>query len=208
MTSSDISTGRRIARRNPASRNAILTAAFDLVTEMGYAKLTIEAIATRAGVGKQTIYRWWPSKGAVLLDAYLARTQGDVGNELALPDTGDLEMDLVTVLQATAAELRSPLFAAPLRALTVAVLEDPKLAEEYENRLNRPMRELKKERLRSAQRAGQLPPALDLDVAVDVLFAPLAQQWLFSAQPPSDDYARSLVETVLAGFRYERRGSS
>lgn len=200
MTSPD-SSRPRATRRNPASRTAILGAAFDLVTEVGYAKLSIEAIATRAEVGKQTIYRWWPSKGAVLLDAYLAHTQGDAGDEAALPDTGDLETDLVTALQATVAELRDPRFAVPLRALTVAVLEDPKLAEEYGIRLDQPTRELKKERLRSAQRAGQLPTALDLDVAIDLLFAPLAQQWLLGGEPPSDTYARSLVETVLSGLQ-------
>ena len=58
-------------RRNEASRRAILAAAFELVQEVGYAKLSIEGIAARAGVGKQTIYRWWPSKGAVLFDAFL-----------------------------------------------------------------------------------------------------------------------------------------
>lgn len=67
------------ARRSEQSRQAILSAAFDLVAESGYARLTIEAIAARAGVGKQTIYRWWPSKGAVLVDAFLSRTSDEEG---------------------------------------------------------------------------------------------------------------------------------
>lgn len=191
----------RSSRRNPASRRAILEAAFDLVAEVGYSKLSIEAIAARAGVGKQTIYRWWPSKGAVLLDAYLERTRGDAGDEAALPDSGDLRADLIAVLEAAVAELRDPAFAVPLRALTVAVLEDPELAAEYEHRLDAPMRELKKARLRAAQRAGQLPSDLDLDVAVDMLFAPVAQRWSSTGEPPSDDYVRTLVETVLSGLR-------
>ncbi|UTM35556.1 TetR/AcrR family transcriptional regulator [Rhodococcus pyridinivorans] len=194
------------SRRSPASRKAILDAAFDLVTEVGYSKLGIEAIAARAGVGKQTIYRWWPSKGAVLLDAYLAHTQGDAGDEASLPDTGDLRADLVAVLQATVAELRDPTFAVPLRALTVAVLEDPGLAAEYEHRLDAPMREMKKARLRAAQSAGQLPDDLDLDVAVDMLFAPVAQKWSTAGEPPSDDYVRTLVETVLSGLTRPSEG--
>ncbi len=194
------------SRRNPASRKAILDAAFGLVAEVGYSKLGIEAIAARAGVGKQTIYRWWPSKGAVLLDAYLAHTQGDAGDEAALPDTGDLRADLVAVLQATVAELRDPTFAVPLRALTVAVLEDPELAAEYEHRLDAPMREMKKARLRAAQSAGQLPDDLDLDVAVDMLFAPVAQKWSTTGEPPSEDYVRTLVETVLAGLTRSAEG--
>lgn len=194
------------SRRNPASRKAILDAAFGLVAEVGYSKLGIEAIAARAGVGKQTIYRWWPSKGAVLLDAYLAHTQGDAGDEAALPDTGDLRADLVAVLQATVAELRDPTFAVPLRALTVAVLEDPELAAEYEHRLDAPMREMKKARLRAAQSAGQLPDDLDLDVAVDMLFAPVAQKWSTAGEPPSDGYVRTLVETVLSGLTRPSEG--
>lgn len=60
------------SRRSERSRRAIFDAALTLVGEVGYDKLTIEGIASRAGVGKQTIYRWWPSKAAVLLDAFTA----------------------------------------------------------------------------------------------------------------------------------------
>src|SRR5690606_25306680 len=74
-------------RRSERSRRAILDAARTLVAETGYPKLTIEAVAARAGVGKQTIYRWWPSKGALLLDAVLALSQTAEG-DITLPDTG------------------------------------------------------------------------------------------------------------------------
>ncbi|MFI6392252.1 TetR/AcrR family transcriptional regulator [Nonomuraea sp. NPDC050540] len=88
-----------MTRRNEASRQAILTAAFDLVGEIGYSKLSVEGIASRAGVGKQTIYRWWPSKGAVLLDALLMTMGGPV-RELkrrrlrAAQEAGQLDLDL------------------------------------------------------------------------------------------------------------------
>ena len=95
------------SRRSERSRTAILTAALDLVEEAGYAKTSVEGIAARAGVGKQTIYRWWPSKGAVLLDALLALSEGDEGVE-PLPDTGDLAADLKHVLRATVEELGNP----------------------------------------------------------------------------------------------------
>src|SRR5687768_4995339 len=65
-------TSPNAARRSEPARRAILAAALDQVAEVGYAKLSIEGIAGAAGVGKQTIYRWWPSKGAVLLDSLLA----------------------------------------------------------------------------------------------------------------------------------------
>ncbi|MFE0511741.1 TetR/AcrR family transcriptional regulator, partial [Streptomyces sp. NPDC058964] len=92
-------------RRSEKSRRAIYDAALALVGEVGYPKTTVEGIAARAGVGKQTIYRWWPSKADVLLEAFL-----DLGEQVAqaagqepyaFPDTGDLAADLRAVLRAT-----------------------------------------------------------------------------------------------------------
>jgi len=187
------------ARRNERSRQAILDAALDLAAELGYQKLTIEAVAARAGVGKQTIYRWWPSKGAVLFDALLARTQGADGSPGALPDTGDLATDLKTVLRATVAEFADPAFAGPIRALTVELAQDPELAEQYQQRLDRPMRELKKARLRAAQEAGELRADADLEVLVDLLFTPIAQRWLLRTGPLTPDYADAIVDHALHG---------
>ncbi|MGK5498236.1 TetR/AcrR family transcriptional regulator [Streptomyces sp. URMC 125] len=189
------------ARRSAASRAAILEAAFHLVGEVGYGKLSIEAIAARAGVGKQTIYRWWPSKGAVLFEAVFVRSFGDTENPAPLPDTGDLEADLRTVLRAIVLELADPEVDRPLRALTVAMLEDEALAREYRTRVEEPTREAKRARLRSAQRAGQLPASLDLDAAVDAIFAPMAQRWLHRAGPLTEEYADALLEITLGGLR-------
>ncbi|SDK73556.1 transcriptional repressor C-terminal [Nonomuraea maritima] len=89
------------------------------------------------------------------------------GGGSALPDTGDLEAELKTVLRATITELNDPRYDEPMRALNTEITHDPALAALYAERLDRPMRELKKQRLRSAQRAGQLAEDVDLDVAVD-----------------------------------------
>jgi AcrR family transcriptional regulator len=84
------------------------------VGEVGYAKLSIEGIAAAAGVGKQTIYRWWPSKGSLLFDAFLTLADdGQDGATAGLPDTGDLAADLKLVLRATAAELNDPRYDLP-----------------------------------------------------------------------------------------------
>ncbi|KOS53448.1 TetR/AcrR family transcriptional regulator [Rhodococcus rhodochrous] len=191
----------RSTRRSDAARTAILTAAVELVGEVGYSKSSIEAIATRAGVGKQTIYRWWSSKGSVLLDAYLnANVGGEPEDPQGLPNTGDLVADMRAVLRATVDELNDPRFERPLRALTVAVLEDESLAAEYSRRLDEPTRQMKKERLRAAQRQGQLSPDVDLDAVVDTLFAPVAQRWLLRSGPLTYEYTDHLVETVLTGL--------
>ncbi|MDO3701859.1 TetR/AcrR family transcriptional regulator [Micromonospora sp. C28SCA-DRY-2] len=190
------------SRRSQAARRAILTAALDLVSELGYAKLSIEGIASAAGVGKQTIYRWWPSKGALLFDAFLTLTTDgqDVG-EAALPDTGDLAGDLKAVLRATVEELNDPRYDQPMRALHTEVVHDPALAAAYQERLDGPLRELKKERLRAARRAGQLAEDVDLDVAVDLLFGPILNRWLQRTGPLTAEYADQVVDAALRGLR-------
>jgi len=186
-------------RRSETSRRAILDAAFALVGEVGYARLTIEGIAARAGVGKQTIYRWWPSKGAVLFDAFLALSEGADGDP-SFPDTGDLEADLKLVLRATVDELVDPRYDLPMRALNAAMVDDPVLAAEYAERLAAPMHELKRARLAGARDAGQLPRDVDLDLAVDLLWSPLQSRWLANGEL-TPTFADAVVETVLVGLR-------
>ncbi|VFA96516.1 TetR/AcrR family transcriptional regulator [Nocardia cyriacigeorgica] len=187
------------SRRSERSRQAILAATRELIDEVGYAKTSIEAIAARAGVGKQTIYRWWPSKGAVIFDSFLALSEG-IDNDMALPDTGDLRADLRQVMRATVAEFADPAFEKPIRALNTEIINDPSLAELYRDKLARPVDEVKKARLRSAQDAGQLAADADLDLVLEVLYAPLFQRWLLRTGPLTPEYADSLVELTLRAF--------
>ena len=189
------------ARRNEHSRQAILAATRDLIVELGYAKVSIETIAARAGVGKQTIYRWWPSKGAVVFDSVLDLSSDPSGEVAALPDTGDLEADLRLVMRATVTEFADPAFEAPIRALNTEIAHDPDLAALYRDRLARPADEAKKDRLRSAQRAGQLAADADLDLVLEVLYAPLYQRWLLRTGPLTESYADALVAITMNAFR-------
>lgn len=186
-------------RRSERSRQAILEATRELISEVGYAKLSVEAIAARAGVGKQTIYRWWRSKGAVVFDSFLALSEGVDG--MALPDTGDIEADLKAVIRATVAEFADPTFEAPIRALNLEIASDPDLAAQYREKLAGPVDEAKKERLRSAQRAGQIAADADLDLALELLYAPLYQRWLLRSGPLTPEYADAVVDHVLRALR-------
>ncbi|GAB3212505.1 TetR/AcrR family transcriptional regulator [Marinactinospora endophytica] len=188
------------ARRSERSRQAILTAARELVGETGYRKVTIEAIAARAGVGKQTIYRWWPSKGAVILDSILAMSEDEKG-EISLPDTGDIEADLRLVIRATVAEFADPAFEAPIRALNSEIIDDPELAATYRERMADPMNEAVRRRLRTARATGQLAEDADLDLMLEILYAPLYQRWLLRSGPLTPDYADALVDAALRAFR-------
>ncbi|NXY98772.1 TetR/AcrR family transcriptional regulator [Streptomyces sp. BR123] len=190
------------SRRSDRSRRAILDAALALVGEVGYNKLTIEAIAARAGVGKQTIYRWWPSKAAVLLDASLALA-GDAETEggWTFPDTGDLAADLKSVLRATVDEFNDEKYAAPARALTAAGATDPELGARFTEKLLEPQLALYEARLRTAQEAGQLTADADLRLTVEMLLGPLTYRWLLRTAPLTHAYADALVDGVLSGLR-------
>jgi AcrR family transcriptional regulator len=184
------------SRRSERSRRAILTAATDLVHEVGYRKLTIEAIAPRAGVGKQTIYRWWPSKGAVVLDGFLAAVNEDP-DDLSLPDTGDVAADLRGVVRAIVAELADPKLSGTTRALMIEMQEDTEFADMVLERLLGPQLQAIADRLRSAQHAGQLRADLDLTVAVEMLVGPLYHRWLLRTAPLTEEYADTVTEFAL-----------
>jgi AcrR family transcriptional regulator len=182
------------ARRNERSRQAILTATADLLGEVGYTKLAVEAIAARAGVGKQTIYRWWPDKGAVVLDAYLVLVGAD--QDLALPDSGDLEADLRKVLGFMVDSLADPVFEQRYRALLTAIQDNPELAAALLDRLLKPWLEATKERLRAAQQAGQIGD-VNLEVAAELLYGPIYYRWLLRTAPISRQYLDAVVAMIL-----------
>lgn len=188
------------SRRSERSRQAILDASMELVGEVGYNKLTIEAIASRAGVGKQTIYRWWPSKAAVLLDAFLSVVHGN-GYDDGIPDTGDVEADLKAVLRATVDEFTDATFEAPYRALAVAGASDADLARDFVERLQGPGLRVYRRRLSAAQEAGQIAGDLDLDLAVELLLSPFQQRWLTRSGPLTYEFTDSLVEMALRALR-------
>lgn len=184
------------ARRSERSRHAILTAAAELVHEVGYRKLTIEAIAARAGVGKQTIYRWWPSKGAVVLDGFLAAVNENP-DDLSLPDTGDVAADLRDVVRAIVAELADPKLSGTTRALMVEMQDDAEFAGMVLERLLGPQLRAIADRLRAAQHAGQLRADLDLSVAVELLVGPLYHRWLLRTAPLTEAYADTVTDLTL-----------
>jgi len=186
-------------RRSERSRQAILTATADLLREVGYTRLAVEAIAARAGVGKQTIYRWWPDKGAVVLDAYLALVQAD--QDLTFPDTGDLEADVRLVLRSTVDSLADPAFDGRYRALLTAIQDDPRLAAALFDRLLRPWLEATRQRLSTAQRAGQIGD-VDLDAAAELLYGAVYYRWLLRTGPLSPQYVDAVVAMTLRALNF------
>ncbi|MEU7042766.1 TetR/AcrR family transcriptional regulator [Streptomyces varsoviensis] len=186
-------------RRSERSRRAILDAALELVAESGFAKLTIEAIAARAGVGKQTIYRWWPSKAAVLFEACVP--DGGDPRAVELPDTGDIEADLKTVLRATVDELNDPRLAAPTRALAAESQSDQDLAAMLTERVLEPQLQAYVRRFEAAQEAGQIAEGIDLRIALELLVGPLFHRWMTRTLPVTHAYAETVADLALRGLR-------
>lgn len=195
------------SRRSDRSRRAIHDAALALVTEVGYRRTTIEGIAARAGVGKQTIYRWWPSKAAVLMDAFLdlagrAAVESGQSGEGAqgIPDSGDLVADLKLVLRATVDELNDPALEAPTRALTAEGIVDAKLGAEFVHKLLDPQLALYVGRLRAAQEAGHVRADADPRIALELLIGPLMHRWLLRTLPLTHAYADAIVDYAVGGL--------
>jgi AcrR family transcriptional regulator len=192
------------SRRSERSRRAIYDAALTLVGEIGYAKTTIEGIASRAGVGKQTIYRWWPSKAAVLLEAFLnlaeqaAEAAGSGGYEI--PDTGDLAADLRLVLRATVDEMNTPGYDAPARALAAEGVVNAEVGARFVEKLLEPQLELYVTRLRAAQRAGQVRAGIDPRIALELFVGPLTHRWLLRTLPLTHEYADLVVDYAVHGL--------
>ncbi|MCM0673524.1 TetR/AcrR family transcriptional regulator [Micromonospora phytophila] len=182
-------------RRSESSRRAILEAALHLCDEEGYGRLTIEAIAARAGVSKKTIYRWWPSKGAVILEAV-----DDAANVVAQHvDTGDLAADLHTQLTAVINLLNPPNNSA-VTGLISEALHDNELAHDLRERLIQPRITEFKERMRKAQQSGQLPADADLDVALDLLYGPIYHRLVFHLGMPDPEQLHTLIAHALRAF--------
>ncbi|MGW6200970.1 TetR/AcrR family transcriptional regulator [Kribbella sp. NPDC055110] len=184
-------------RRSERARRAILDAALELCSEQTYARLTMEGIAKRAGVGKQTIYRWWPSKAAILLEAI----EESGRHTLVFPDTGDLEADLRTQMTQVAAAFSNPRFAAYSKGLIAAAQSDPDIAEAVVTAIIRPRVDLCVTRLKHAQQSGQIRPDVELEDLVELLYAPLYYRLLLHTRPVSPAQVDTILHLALAGAR-------
>jgi AcrR family transcriptional regulator len=171
-------------RRSEESKQAILAAAFELAVEVGYANTTIEGIAARSGAGKQTIYRWWPSKADVVLDALATKA------ELAVPlsETGDLRQFLVDSFAAA----RRTEFATLLRALMAQAQLDADFGERFRHGfLHR-----RRDALRVVLDRHELPPGMTAETVADIVFGVIWYRLLATDRPLDEELADELT-TIL-----------
>lgn len=172
------------ARRSERSRQATLDAAWALVGELPYAKVTVEAIAARAGVSKATIYRWWPSRGAVVVDAFAERAV-----DPDLPDTGDFARDMRAVVRAIVHEFAGERADAFFRAVTVETLQDPELRRRVAERVHTVQLAGAARRFATARDAGQLRTDVEDALVLELFVGPVLHRWQGGTGPLTRGYA-------------------
>jgi AcrR family transcriptional regulator len=193
-------TGRR---RNAAARDAILDVTFDLLRDQGTTGITIDAIAEAAGVGRQTIYRWWPTKGAVVAEA-MAR-----GARAIVParDTGSFPADLISFLTDSFAGLQDPGTSRALRQLASAAVHDEHVAgvlAEFTAQRRAALRAL----LERGVASGDLAGRADLDMLTDLAYGVLWYRLLVGHAPLDAAAARGLAAHLIAAGQAGQAGEA
>lgn len=177
--------------RSESARRAILGATTQLIERDGYSRVTMESIARRAGVSKQTVYRWWPAKAAILLEAL------NEGAAAISPvrDTGSFETDLRTFLRSTVAGAgrNRPLLA----ALMAEAQFDEDLAEAFRTGFLARRRQILGELLARGRSGGELAASADTDLLVELVFATLWYRILAQNRPLNRAFADQLTHLVL-----------
>jgi AcrR family transcriptional regulator len=183
-------------RRSQRSHDAIIAATQELLLKRGYAELTIEGIAARAGVGKQTIYRWWPSRAALVLEAYLAGQDA-----VPPPAEGDSVRDDVRALLGwLIAVLAEPTGGPVVAGLVSDLQHDADLARGFRRHVVPARREAMLAALQRGRARGEIREDADLELAVDALHGAVFYRLLLSGEPLDDAFVDRLADQTLAGL--------
>jgi AcrR family transcriptional regulator len=182
-------------QRSTESEEAILTATLQLLKEKPLREITIEAIARKAGVGKMTIYKWWPSKTYVALDAF----KKTISKMIVAPDTGDTERDLAELLRSSMSSYST----ATGRIFGQFLAEcqtDPEFAPLFRERFMKPRREATREILNRAVKRGEIDPKLDQETIIDLIFGPMVFRLMAGHGPLNKTEADAMISILLRGI--------
>ncbi|MGW2892667.1 TetR/AcrR family transcriptional regulator [Streptomyces griseoruber] len=194
--------GRAGRPRSAAADTAILAATREALVELGWSKLTLGDVATRAGVAKTTLYRRWAGKNELVVDAV-----AELFDELRLPDRGSLAADIEGVVLQFAAILARPEARSGLMAVISESTRDEALHARIRASIVEPQKHLVLEGRTRAQTRGELPPETDPDASArtaelifDVIAGAVVHRALVSAEPVDMDWARDFTRLLLNGL--------
>ncbi len=193
MSAGDGSSRQPGRPRSDRIHEAILDATLALLRETGFSGLAIEGVATRAGVGKSTIYRRWTSKVPLVIEA-MQRLP-----EIPTPDTGSIAEDLTEVLRSSIDVLRSTPLAHVLPSLVGERNRDPELSLALDGFVAERRRPLLRMLERAVER-GELPPDADLELGVDLILGPFVVRLFFTAGRVDPDLVQPIVDAVIRGL--------
>ncbi|MER6784387.1 TetR/AcrR family transcriptional regulator [Streptomyces sp. NPDC000658] len=188
--------------RSAAADTAILAATREALVELGWSKLTLGDVATRAGVAKTTLYRRWAGKNELVVDAV-----AELFGELELPDRGSLAADIEGVVLQFAAILARPEAKSGLMAAIAESTRDDALRERIRASIVDPQKGLVLEGRARAQARGELPPEADpveaartVDLIFDVVAGAVVHRTLVSAEPADEEWVRGFTRVLLQGL--------
>lgn len=182
--------------RGAGARDRVLRAALDLLADEGLGGFTMDAVASRAGASKATVYRRWSTRSELIADAMDAEAPA-----APVPDTGELRSDLGELLAALHALLSTRPFPRLLAAFVDAAERDPTLSSLHAalaERRREPLRQV----LQRAREREEIPAGTDIELAIDLLTGPAFLRRLIRHQQSSTDYAYAIVDHVLAAVRH------
>ncbi len=182
-------------KRDEATRHAILRAAYETLEAEGYGGFTIEAVAARSGAAKTTIYRWWPSKGALAIDSFLDLYQ----REAPFPQTRSASEDLKANLRLMA-KIWGGRYGCIIAGIIAAGQSDAATIELYNERLVKPRREEGRRLLQRGVANGEFRPDIDIEAALDALYGAFYGRLLAWLEPLDPAWAERLCDTVLRGL--------
>jgi len=182
--------------RSERLHQAILESAFNLVLEEGFRAVSVELIAAKTGVGKTTIYRRWPNKAAVVMDAFTMR----VGSGSLFPRADSVADSIRLQMRAMAKSFRGS-DGALVKALLAEAQFDPELALAFRERWTLPRRKLARSVIDQAIRQKELRADIDPEHAIDLLYAPIYYRLQMGTGPLSDTYIDGIFDQAISGLR-------
>lgn len=198
MKSREKDGGKRLPGRprSEKARVAILRSTLKILGETGFADLTMEGVASHADVGKATLYRWWPNKGALIADAFASSTT----RNLRFPDTGSVETDMSRQMRQLVKVFRSRR-GRIVSAILAAGQSDKDLIAAFRDRFLWPRRREAYATLKRGIQRGELRKNTDLDLLLDSLYGPIYMRFLIRHGHLNPDFVDHLCKLVLGGAR-------
>jgi len=179
-----------------ASHAAIMDAVYELLKEKAASELTMEAVAKRAKVGKPTLYKWWPSKAALIMAMFHERLAG----KLEVPPTATVE-EAIRIKALYLVKEFNGLFGKVMADLIAEGQSDPSILRELFQSHIRTRRDATIIDIEHAKASGELASGVDAELLIDAIFGPIYYGLLLRHTPLTEQYVNSLIDQVFSGVR-------